>query len=105
MRNTLLLLTISVSAIFIFSMDSYAVPPGKKVIYNGGEEGKVEFNGKDHRIRGNSCIQCHPDIFIMKGHIKMTMAEIFANKYCGACHNGTDGFDAKKKENCNRCHK
>jgi c(7)-type cytochrome triheme protein len=105
MKNIPLSVAILLCIMFIISLDSYGVPPGKKVTYNGGGAGKVEFNGKDHRIRGNSCIECHPDIFIMKGNIKMTMAEIYANKYCGACHNGTSGFDAKKKENCNKCHK
>ena len=89
----------------IIETNSSAVSPGKKVEYKGGGAGKVVFDGNDHRIRGNSCIECHPDIFVMKGNIKMTMADIYNNKYCGACHNGTGGFDAKKKENCNKCHK
>ncbi len=98
-----------ISAIIVFSLiysnNSTAVPPGKNVEYKGGGAGKVIFSGRDHRIRGSSCIECHPDIFIMKGNIKITMEDIYGGKYCGACHNGTDGFDAKKQENCGRCHK
>ncbi|HDO23091.1 MAG TPA: hypothetical protein ENH38_06285 [Nitrospirae bacterium] len=40
----------------------------------------------------------------MKGKAKITMPDIYANKYCGVCHNGTRAFDGKKQENCKRCH-
>jgi c(7)-type cytochrome triheme protein len=105
MRNVVLSVMIMFFTFFFISSGTYAVPPGQEVVYDGGGAGKVVFSGKDHRIRGNSCIKCHPDVFIMKGNTKMTMTEMYENKYCGACHNGTESFDAKKKENCKRCHK
>ncbi|MBI3398553.1 MAG: hypothetical protein HY026_04890 [Deltaproteobacteria bacterium] len=49
------------------------------------------------------CKVCHSDLgFEMKagaGDIKM--ADIFAGKWCGACHNGTIAFAATT---CDRCH-
>ncbi|UCG77499.1 MAG: cytochrome C [Nitrospirota bacterium] len=105
MKKVLAITSLFLFILFSLTTGSFAVAPGKKVIYKGGGAGKVTFSGKDHRIRGNSCIQCHPDIFIMKGNIKMNMEDIYSGKYCGACHNGTDGFDARKQENCKKCHK
>lgn len=47
------------------------------------------------------CEVCHPDIFeIEKGGTKYTMQEIFAGKYCGACH----GKVAFPNLNCRGCH-
>jgi c(7)-type cytochrome triheme protein len=94
-----------ISITVALSFDAYGIPPGRKKVYNGGGAGKVTFDSKDHKIRGGSCIKCHPEIFIMKGNIQITMADIYDNKYCGACHNGVESFDSKKQENCTRCHK
>lgn len=104
-RHFMILMTIVTSFSCIVVSTASAVPPGRSVKYDGGGAGPVIFDGKDHRIRGSSCIECHPDIFVMKGKIKITMADIYAGKYCGACHNGTGGFDAKKQDNCKQCHK
>jgi len=105
MKKTLsAILTVSALAALAL-LPAHAVPPGMKIEYKGGGAGKVIFDGRQHRIRGNSCINCHPDIFVMKGRNNITMAAIYENRFCGACHNGVDSFDAKKKENCNKCHK
>jgi c(7)-type cytochrome triheme protein len=105
MKVILLVISIIISITVAFSFDAYGVPPGRKKVWKGGGAGKVTFDSKDHKIRGGSCIKCHPDIFIMKGNAKITMADIYDNRYCGACHNGVKSFDSKIQENCTRCHK
>ncbi len=105
MKVILLFITIIISITVAFTFDSHGVPPGRKKVWKGGGAGKVTFDSKVHKIRGGTCIQCHPDIFIMKGNAKITMADIYADKYCGACHNGVKSFDSKEQENCTICHK
>lgn len=42
-----------------------------------------------HRIHAdiNGCELCHPEVFsAKKGHTKYDMQDIFAGRYCGACH-------------------
>lgn len=102
MRMVIALLTIAIAVVFIGS--AMAVPPGKTIEYAGGGAGKVVFDGKIHADKGLKCNDCHTKIFKMKkGTEKITMAEIYAGKSCGACHNGTKSF--KAAENCARCHK
>jgi len=56
-----------------------------------------------HRIRFK-CYACHPSIFQMKaGANAITMDEIRAEKFCGACHNGKIAW-AASFEVCIRCH-
>lgn len=105
MKQARIIIILCLTIIFVIVTGLNAVPPGKSVVYEGGGAGKVFFNGKDHRGKGNACSDCHPDIFLMKKPNKITMADIYAKKFCGACHNGTVSFDAKKTENCDRCHK
>lgn len=70
-------------------------------------EGKVEgmpeiiFSHKKHTV-WNGCELCHPDIFvgIKKGTTAFSMAEIFAGKYCGVCHESV----AFPLTDCQRCH-
>lgn len=82
-----------------------AVSGGKSIEFNNSPMGKVIFDGEKHKQAGATCKECHTDgMFpIMKqGTVKITMAEIYAGKLCGACHNGKKAFEAKA--NCQRCH-
>jgi c(7)-type cytochrome triheme protein len=46
----------------------------------------IIFSHKKH-AGWNGCELCHPDIFgAKKGSTKYSMQDIFAGKYCGACH-------------------
>jgi len=46
----------------------------------------IIFSHKIHAVQ-NGCELCHPEIFGAKrGQTKYTMQDIFAGKYCGACH-------------------
>lgn len=101
--------TIAVVAMLVtiaFAGSALAVPTGKTVEFAGGGAGKVIFNGKTHADKGFKCNDCHPKLFQMKkGADKITMADIYAGKFCGACHNGTKAFKAADAANCTQCHK
>ena len=114
MRLTVLFLTFIVSVAFVGSV--FAVAPTKSVEFPGGKDGKVVFEGKTHAGAGLKCNECHTKIFKMKkrgaeGSAKMTMADMTAGKFCGACHDGEKVFKGKKvfkaddKANCVKCHK
>lgn len=82
-----------------------AVPGGKTIEFNNSPMGRVIFDGEKHKQAGATCKECHADgMFpvMTQGSVKITMAEIYAGKLCGACHNGKKAFEAKA--NCQRCH-
>jgi len=99
---------VAMLVIIAFAGSALAVPPGKTVEFAGGTAGKVVFDGKIHADKGKKCNDCHvqPKLFEMKkGAQKITMADINAGKFCGACHNGTKAFKAGDPANCAKCHK
>jgi c(7)-type cytochrome triheme protein len=60
----------------------------------------IVFSHKKHSV-WNGCELCHPEIFgVKKGSDPLSMQEIFAGKYCGACH----GKVAFPNIDCQRCH-
>ena len=93
-------------AIMIFTAGAvWAVPPGKTLEFNNSPMGTVYFDGKVHQEAEMKCADCHnQDVFpkMMQGTVEITMAEIYAGRLCGICHNGGRAFDAKG--NCTRCH-
>ncbi len=103
MKKKLVVLFIAVVAMLSFAMVASAVPSGMTVEFSGKPMGKVVFSGKIHADHGFKCKDCHPAIFKMKkGADKITMADIYAGKYCGHCHNGKKAFNPKG--NCMKCH-
>lgn len=62
---------------------------------------EIVFSHKKHSVWGG-CESCHPDIFIgvKKGTTSYSMVELFAGRYCGACH----GKVAFPTSDCQRCH-
>ncbi len=92
---------------FVLAVSAFAVPAGKTVEFAGGSAGKVVFDGKVHADKGAQCADCHQSgLFKMKkGGDSITMADINAGKFCGACHNGTKAFKAGDAANCGKCHK
>jgi len=83
-----------------------AVPPGRTLEFNKSPMGTVIFSGQVHKDAGIKCSECHnPDMFpkMKQGTVTITMAQIYAGKLCGACHNGKRAFAAQG--NCQRCHK
>ncbi len=60
----------------------------------------IIFSHAKHTI-WSGCEGCHPELFGLKrGSTRYTMADIFAGKYCGACH-VTVAFPTNE---CQRCH-
>jgi c(7)-type cytochrome triheme protein len=61
---------------------------------------EIIFSHKKHAV-WNGCELCHPDIYAVKtGATKYTMEDVFAGKFCGACH----GSVAFPSIDCQRCH-
>lgn len=62
---------------------------------------EIVFSHKKHTLWGG-CESCHPDIFIgvKKGTSSYSMVDLFAGRYCGACH----GKVAFPTNDCQRCH-
>jgi len=77
----------------------------KNLIYKN-QNGNVVFSHRLHVLREKlRCIQCHPKPFSRKfGTTKITMQDIWKEKYCGSCHNGKKAFDARSTKNCSKCH-
>ena len=96
------ILVLVIAVVFVAGT-ALAVPPGKELTFKDGPMGPVTFSGKIHHDAGLKCSDCHTKIFPMKfGAVKITMADIYAGKYCGQCHNGSKAFAAKG--NCTKCH-
>lgn len=62
---------------------------------------EIIFSHKKHTV-WNGCELCHPDLFVgvKRGSEKYSMIDLFAGKYCGACH----GKVAFPQNDCRRCH-
>jgi c(7)-type cytochrome triheme protein len=82
-----------------------AVGPGTILEFGGSDAGVVVFDGTTHQSAGLKCDDCHnPETFpsMRKGAVKITMADMYAGKFCGKCHDGTNAFMIRA--NCDRCH-
>jgi c(7)-type cytochrome triheme protein len=103
--------------LIIFMGTASALPVGVLEFPAVGNEGHVVFNRAKHTELGIKCMDCHGKIFMSipdakeafesNGHLtQFKMDDMFAGKYCGACHNGTKAFAASKDkpENCEKCH-
>ena len=83
-----------------------AVPKGTVEFAN--PMGIVIFDAKTHADKGLKCADCHtkPKLFEMKkGKDKLTMKDMNAGKFCGACHDGKKAFSVKTPADCKKCHK
>ena len=103
----LFVLALVVVVTLAMAVSAFAVPAGKTVEFDGKGAGKVVFDGKIHADKGGKCADCHQSgLFKMKkGADVMTMKDMEAGKFCGACHNGTKAFSVKDKAACAKCHK
>jgi c(7)-type cytochrome triheme protein len=96
-------LTAAAFFVVLAATQAMAVSPGNIVEWKS-TNGTVTFKGDDHAGKGMKCNECHSKIFRMKkGSTKMKMADIYAGKFCGVCHNGQRAF--KPAGNCAKCHK
>ncbi len=80
--------------------------PPTKIVWK--KPNKAAFDHKAHiEDVGLECNDCHYKIFSMKigaaqANGDFTMASFKKGKYCGACHNGDEAFDAQSR--CDSCH-
>jgi c(7)-type cytochrome triheme protein len=98
-------IVVTLVSILSFSASALAVGPGTVIEFNKSPMGKVLFDGKKHKEAGVACKECHNDEMFPKmkqGTVQITMAEIYAGRLCGVCHNGKRAFGTQG--NCNRCH-
>jgi len=105
--NKLFAVLLAVVAMGIVSVSAVAIMPGQTVEFAGGGMGKVVFDGQKHAAAGKKCDDCHKSgLFQMKkGTAKITMKDMQAGKYCGACHDGKAAFGVKDMKSCAKCHK
>ena len=103
----LLIVAIVAVVTFVLSASAFAVPAGKTVDFEAKGAAKVVFDGKVHADKGLKCADCHQSgLFKMKkGADTLTMKDMEAGKFCGACHNGTKAFSVKDAASCDKCHK
>jgi c(7)-type cytochrome triheme protein len=98
------ILILSLALIFTMASMALAVTKSKDLVFDKSPMGKVTFSGKTHSAF--KCGECHnPDMFAKKkkGAVTIKMAELYAGKYCGKCHDGKTAF--KAMGNCIKCHK
>ena len=90
-----------VAAAAFAALNSAAIAtPGDTLIYRGGAQGKVVFDGQVHAAKGLTCSTCHSALFATQRTGRITMADHGADKACFACHNGKRAFDT-----CASCHR
>ncbi len=108
MKKLLILTMAAVMALAVAGV-VFAAPPDFQLT-NVGSEGPVTYSHSFHlkqKVDGKqvTCKNCHMKLFHMKkGADKITMSDIKAGKFCGACHNGKIAFGVSAKT-CNKCHK
>lgn len=101
-RNQMIL---ALFAVLLCAGLASAVSPGMVLEFDDNPMGKVIFDGKVHQEAGTACKDCHnKEMFpkMKQGTVEITMAEIYAGRLCGVCHNGERAFGTTG--NCNRCH-
>jgi c(7)-type cytochrome triheme protein len=105
-RMKIVTLTLSLLVAIAFVGSAMAVLPGKTVEYDGGDAGKVIFNGDTHgTAQGMKCNDCHPKPFAMKkGAFTMTKDDHSKADFCGICHDGTKAFSQSTEADCCKCH-
>lgn len=90
---------------FVITSNAGAVPKGKTLEWDGKGAGKILFDNRIHSDKGLKCSNCHPGFFKMKkGADPITMRDMEAGKYCGACHDGRQAFAVNDRQSCGKCH-
>jgi len=84
-----------------------ATGKGARIIYRGGREGKVVFDGRIHAGKGFTCRDCHTDYMntglqLFETHKKglISFEDHEKEAKCFACHNGKTVF-----AECSKCHR
>jgi len=99
-----MIMILAVALVFALSASALAVTASKELVFDKSPMGKVTFSGKVHSAF--KCEECHnPEMFPKKkqGTVSIKMANLYAGKLCGKCHDGNTAF--KALGSCNKCHK
>ncbi len=73
----------------------------KDALVLGQGDSAVKFVHEVH-TKKFKCGECHTKLFAFKkGQDKITMAQIYEGKFCGACHDGKKAFSSNE---CGKCH-
>ncbi|MDA8154836.1 MAG: cytochrome C [Actinomycetota bacterium] len=104
LKVTMFVMTVAV----LFAGVAFAIPKGHAPLVFKNKMGNVTFTWQMHLNHGLSCPDCHvnlkPKTFTMQfGADKFTMQDIFAGKYCGACHKA-GGRAFAPQGHCMNCH-
>jgi phosphate transport system substrate-binding protein len=73
---------------------------GKTVLYGGGGQGRVTFDGQLHAAKGYVCNDCHLTLFSTQKKGLISFDDHKTANLCFACHNGKVAF--KKCDGCHR---
>lgn len=73
----------------------------KEITYSVKATGPTYFSHKKHLATTPDCNSCHPALFVAGPNKRVTMAEMYKGKSCGACHDSKKAFSIK---NCSGCH-
>lgn len=98
-RHTARSLLLAIAAFAALSSAAIATP-GDTLVYRGGAQGKVVFDGRMHAAQGLSCSACHSGLFATQRMGRITMADHATAKACFACHDGKRAFAT-----CTSCHR
>ena len=75
---------------------------GKVLMYGGGGQGKVIFDGRTHASAGLACVDCHtrPALFPTRKQALVTTDDHTRPTACFGCHDGQKTF-----ADCEKCHR
>ena len=104
-KGVFLLLTLTAFWIAPYN-SSLATDRGSSIVYRGGEQGRVIFDGQIHASKGFTCRDCHTDyaktgIQLFETHKKglISNIDLDTGTKCFTCHNGRTAFST-----CKGCH-
>ncbi|PKU26066.1 substrate-binding domain-containing protein [Telmatospirillum siberiense] len=82
-----------------FTQSAWATS-GETILYGGGGQGRVTFDGQLHASKGYVCNDCHLQLFQTQKKGLITLADHKKDASCFACHNGKAAF-----KTCDGCHR
>lgn len=85
-------------------------PHGGRLLFTNDKKDRLEvlYDHDEHVNAGIKCEFCHEKIFKDKaGANEFLMRDVFAGKFCGACHSAkaTEHKSFAPQKNCHKCHR
>jgi c(7)-type cytochrome triheme protein len=106
LRRMMFLLLILTTVSIVPYISSRATEHGKTIVYRGGEQGRVVYDGRVHSGKGYSCRDCHTDfartgkqLFETQKKGLISLPDHDTDTKCFACHNEKIAFAS-----CEGCH-